>query len=202
MPNYATTYLSVKGDKSAVANVRKAFKAGEYGDFFDFEHFLPTPVALRYLVVPTKVVETEAEASEINEDYALYAPKPAEGGKVSRRAISAMEAQQLFDQYGALNWYDWNKTHWGTKWNSHDAELMLEEENHFVVRFDTAWTAPAAFIAYLGSLEGIDSAEYLTIHEKESGEPHEYSSDAFEVFDINRKKNGAMGRRVKLRKVA
>lgn len=36
--------------------------------------------------------------------------------------------------YGAMDWYDWSISHWGTKWNANYTEI-----NENVVNFETAW---------------------------------------------------------------
>lgn len=47
------------------------------------------------------------------------------------------------------NWYEWNNTHWGTKWESWDYELVLRDENIMVAEFCTAWGPPIEFLKRL-----------------------------------------------------
>ena len=53
------------------------------------------------------------------------------------------------------NWYDWNVTNWGTKW---DASIDIDPESYMMtrlndemleLRFDTAWSPPTAFYDFL-----------------------------------------------------
>lgn len=63
--------------------------------------------------------------------------------------------QVIADQQGLLNWmvprpadqednwYDWNISNWGTKWDVDTAEVVDDnEEDSIVITFDTAWAPP------------------------------------------------------------
>lgn len=39
---------------------------------------------------------------------------------------------------GVVCWYEWNISHWGTKWNGYETE----RPNETTLRFDTAWSHP------------------------------------------------------------
>ena len=44
-------------------------------------------------------------------------------------------------EYGFDNWYDWQTTNWGTKWDVSD--VVMEDSIHWVdYKFDTAWSPP------------------------------------------------------------
>lgn len=63
------------------------------------------------------------------------------------------------------NWYDWNVTHWGTKWDVSSEEWSrienLEENAATVtIGFDTAWAPPIAFYAAMADKGFIVSASY------------------------------------------
>ena len=46
------------------------------------------------------------------------------------------------------NWYNWNITNWGTKWDASESELVDESETSLQYRFDTPWgVAEGALIA-------------------------------------------------------
>jgi hypothetical protein len=59
--------------------------------------------------------------------------------------------------FSGNNWYDWNVTNWGTKWDVavtddkeySDTELMEETENSLAYRFNTAWSPPLPAITKL-----------------------------------------------------
>jgi len=46
---------------------------------------------------------------------------------------------------GSLNWHDWNRQNWGTKWNAYDVEVVSSN----IVEFQTAWSAPHPVIEAL-----------------------------------------------------
>ena len=56
------------------------------------------------------------------------------------------------EKYGSLNWLDWSRENWGTKWNSSDAEVTEEEENYVGFIFNTAWSAPTPIAKKLKSM--------------------------------------------------
>lgn len=39
-------------------------------------------------------------------------------------------------------WYHWNTNNWGTKWDACNPEIVEEDQNKVVYRFDTAWSQP------------------------------------------------------------
>lgn len=57
----------------------------------------------------------------------------------------------LKKKYGAPNWYEWNFTNWGTKWDLCDVTvekgsiiLLDERKRSIIVTFNTAWSPPLA----------------------------------------------------------
>ncbi len=54
------------------------------------------------------------------------------------------------EKYGTKNWYDWNVSHWGTKWNSYGYCEYDQPEN--ALKFDTAWSAPHPVIEKLSEM--------------------------------------------------
>lgn len=44
------------------------------------------------------------------------------------------------------NWYTWNISHWGTKWDISNVEIISDDEYSDIrclcMRFDTAWSPP------------------------------------------------------------
>jgi len=50
--------------------------------------------------------------------------------------------KRLMAEYGADNWRDFSKLHWGTKWNAYEVEVIQDEEHVLFVSFLTAWDSP------------------------------------------------------------
>jgi hypothetical protein len=49
------------------------------------------------------------------------------------------------------DWYTWNINNWGTKWDACDAYL-IENDNHLIYEFSTAWSPPEPIILALSKL--------------------------------------------------
>lgn len=181
MPNWTTNYLYVEGTSEAIENVKAAYKKSDptsyESDVFDFEHFLPVPEVLWSVTAPVTVVETEAEAEKINRDWERDYGGLAKVAK--KKAITREESNMFLREYGATNWYDWSLVNWGVKWNSGGADIMHSDDNRFVVRFDTAWNEPNAFIEHLRELEGIKEVESVAVHE---GGDEPSTSEGWERF--------------------
>lgn len=47
------------------------------------------------------------------------------------------------------NWYDWNISNWGTKWDINLAGYEVVNENTITLSFDTAWSPPIALYEFL-----------------------------------------------------
>ena len=70
-------------------------------------------------------------------------------------ALDADEGARLF-QYlhprpdaEADNWYDWNISNWGTKWDAMDITLAWHGNNDLCLQFLTAWSPPLALYHHL-----------------------------------------------------
>ena len=46
-----------------------------------------------------------------------------------------------------LNWYDWRRKFWGTKWNSHALQEISFNNDFYQCIFDTPWCCPGPIIA-------------------------------------------------------
>lgn len=59
--------------------------------------------------------------------------------------------------HGYTNWYNWRVAHWGTKWDMSDLDMESitpeegDEEAHFNIRYNTAWSPNTAFWKYVCS---------------------------------------------------
>jgi hypothetical protein len=46
------------------------------------------------------------------------------------------------------DWYSWNVNNWGTKWDT-GVNIIDQSDNEIVLSFDTAWSPPIGFYAFL-----------------------------------------------------
>ncbi len=93
------------------------------------------PEELQATRSPAMVLETEDEVEKFNQADLL-------GGK----AITADQSAHLIETYGANNWYDWQRLHWGVKWGDCRTQLERNGEKTTVITFSIPWgTAENAF---------------------------------------------------------
>lgn len=61
-------------------------------------------------------------------------------------------ADRLIEKYGFANWYDWQVSNWGTKWdadNNGNTETVDAAATEFTVSFQTAWSPPGAWYQHM-----------------------------------------------------
>lgn len=54
-----------------------------------------------------------------------------------------------YDKTGR-NWYNWSIENWGTKWNSYDNVMIVDDPECLIFVFDTAWSTPLPILETLG----------------------------------------------------
>lgn len=71
-----------------------------------------------------------------------FIPCPAELHEHSAPEQDAVRAAYFQAMYGATDWYDWQVSNWGTKWDV-DFEMMERTDpNTIQGSFDSAWSPP------------------------------------------------------------
>lgn len=61
-------------------------------------------------------------------------------------------AAEHMDVWGENNWYDWNISNWGTKWNAYDQmkwNYDILDKEILTISFNTAWSAPTIVLSKL-----------------------------------------------------
>lgn len=121
---------------------------GEREDqFIDFNTFAPIPKELEGTQSPTKIISQEeydkqearivnGEITELEKQFGLS------------RGITKEMSEKFREEFGADNWYDWQISNWGTKWNAYD---QIHSEGDNVITFDTAWSTPYNAMAHLSA---------------------------------------------------
>ncbi len=181
MPNHITTEVEITGTKEQIEKLIKDTKfvldAEAEKNEFDFNGIIKMPEEVLHTVSPTDVVATQEEANKINADYAEHM-KDKEWKGEPTRAISRDEQARRLKEYGAVNWYDWAYTNWGTKWNAYDVSYLGHGETFIVVKMDTAWDTPHTIWHKLEELGYIVKGVYYG-----EMDGFEFIGDGDEVFE-------------------
>lgn len=116
-----------------------------------------------------KMIERATKALEEGKFFSEFAPCPKElqettsgfYGKDTPEQL-ALEKKQRENtiKYGYSDWYEWNCSNWGTKWEACEPYATKHSPNFISASFDTAWSAPLAFYRTLQELGFIVKAYY------------------------------------------
>ena len=128
MPNWCTNEVTIIGDEEDLTKFRNFVKSEK--EPFSFQSVMPIPIELKGTRSPTTIVPQEEYDSWVD-DTNLGVGKPI-----------TLEMSNRFErEYGFDNWYDWQTTNWGTKWDVSDVEM--EDSISWVdYKFETAWSPP------------------------------------------------------------
>jgi len=120
MPNWTYNNVQFIGKtEDSVKKLKELLKSKD--NDFDFNNIIPIPLAL---------TETVSGSENAKPDW------------------QKEQSEKLKKQHGFDNWYDWSIMNWGTKWNSCNTEVELNE-NVLNYTFETAWDAPREIVRAL-----------------------------------------------------
>lgn len=147
MPNHITNILTIEGDEEQIKKCLVEIKGKEEDQFIDFNTFIPIPKELDGTSSPTQIIsqkeydEQEAriakgELTEIEKQWGVT------------RGITKEMSKKYIEEFGADNWYNWQVSNWGTKWNAYS---QSHSEGDNVITFDTAWSTPYNAMAHLSA---------------------------------------------------
>jgi hypothetical protein len=116
---------------------------------FDFNAIVPMPKELVGTTSPS-YIQTQQELDDMWNDF----NRRKVGGQLTdweqktdkpfRIGITKEYSNYLIAKFGADNWYNWQCSNWGTKWNANDVFIS---DN--VISFNTAWSAPVPIFVAL-----------------------------------------------------
>lgn len=194
MPNHVTNWVEISGSEEAIAKLRAATitkptePEHETSVLFDFNGIVKMPDELHDTVSSPQVVETEAEAEQINADYAKHRDGKFPGVDQSIRAISVAEQARRLTEYGAVDWYGFANSKWGTKWGAYEAtEYVTPSPTKLVLEFQTAWSPPEPIFDHLSEPNQFTD-EGFTVHAFWQDEDPSNSGNygqPWDVFDID-----------------
>jgi hypothetical protein len=144
MPNWISNEVKFTGKKEDVEALFKFVKSEDRG--FDFNKIAPIPKELEGTQAPTKIIsqkeydeqEERLAKGELNEDEKRWGIS---------RGLTKELSDEYINRFGTDNWYNWQNSNWGTKWNA--SEVIVSEDSVF---FNTAWSTPVGIFEALSVL--------------------------------------------------
>lgn len=123
MPNWCANGLRIEArDEDKKAKLKELYNHLSNGENGLCSFFYPTPQELIDTVAGFMSGE-EGEKLKKQEEYNL-------------------------EKYGSKNWYDWQISNWGTKWDPHvytEYQQISDDGSDYVCWFDSAWSPPIGF---------------------------------------------------------
>lgn len=156
MPNWCENRLTITGDKTQLAKIKKdallKIKKGERIDgatenAFSIAKLYPIPKELDGISSPPTIVSEK----DYNKAVLNWATEKAEAKKKGKecwsgRPITQKMADDFIKRFGATDWYHWSVGHWGTKWDtngvSRNKDNDIKKNKCLNYDFDTAWSPP------------------------------------------------------------
>lgn len=145
MPNHITNRITIIGTPEQVAQVREAIKGKDR--FIDFNKIAPIPKELEGTVSPMRIISQE-EYDEQEERIAKDELTENEKNWGISRGLTLELADEYKNKFGHCDWYGWQTSNWGTKWNAYDQH----ENGDDCIEFNTAWNTPLTIMVKLSQM--------------------------------------------------
>ena len=147
MPNHITNRITIIGTPEQVAQVRQAIRGEEEDRLIDFNKIAPIPVELQGTVSPMRIISQE-EYDKQEERIAKDELTEMEKNWGLSRGLTQELADEDKKKFGHCDWYGWQTSNWGTKWNAYDQHEVAEN----CIEFDTAWSTPYSLMVKLSQM--------------------------------------------------
>ena len=150
MPNWCENVVTVRADTDGelqrfVAHVRDYNEEPGKDHPFSFNKIMPLPNELRGTRSPVQICTPDEYHAWIKDNQPTY--------ENEFRPITQEMSDRFIKQYGADNWYDWQATNWGTKWDVKGEEVAATIDGSYArYEFDTAWGPPEGIYKHLVKL--------------------------------------------------
>ena len=149
MPNWTQNYVTFKGSKEKIIELKELFASEE--KVFDFNKILPMP--------------EDSEDFQATGDLTM----DTDQGDLSMKEFIEKKIKT------ANNWYYWSVKNWGTKWNAIEPTLDVDNECELKYSFRTAWDAPRGVIQEIYDkrdkiIKGLTYGKWTCFHEFEEDE--------------------------------
>lgn len=147
MPNHITNRLTIIGTEEQIAQVREAIKGEGEDQFIDFNKIAPIPTELQGTVSPMRII-TQAKYDEQERRIANNELSDMEKQWGLSRGLTQALANEYKEKFGHCDWYGWQTSNWGTKWNAYSQH----ENDENCIEFDTAWSNPYSILVKLSQM--------------------------------------------------
>ena len=141
MPNHVATILTVTGKSVKDFRVKHIAVNDKSEEYFDFNTVIPCNPDLHKAISPART-EIDLERARKNGDQKQI-------DEVTDQMILCKLNQ---DKYGYTNWYDFCCAEWGTKWGAYDCYIEQDEDDVFVLRYNTAWSPASPVLQKLSEM--------------------------------------------------
>lgn len=146
MPNHVTNILTIAGvSEEEIRRIKSEISTvDEDGNVshIDFNNICPIPEELKDTRSPAHII-SEEEYLEQEKKNATLSSHFGFG-----KGITQKMHDELIEKYGYADWYGWQLSNWGTKWNAYSQSIGEDGE----ITFQTAWSTPEELIGKLSSL--------------------------------------------------
>ena len=93
-------------------------------------------------------IKKQVETKETLFDFTKIYPEP----DYEKIEVTPTFEKDEEDDFRMPSWWDWRVQNWGTKWNSYECDLELDDLDMLRYTFDTAWGPPVGVIDKLREL--------------------------------------------------
>jgi len=168
MPNWVINKITISGPEDKIQEFEEKMikKVDEDSEekVFSFHSILPTPEELINTISPNprpeikEVIDENGNKVEVmvyrNTLNEFEIQNAIREGRTPPKPIPCNNAtpemcDQLLLKYGRTNWYDWQMSSWGTKWDACDPNYDYESKT---LDFQTAWCCPEKIISRMAEM--------------------------------------------------
>jgi len=173
MPNWSFNSLSISGNPEEIAQVK--FQVSQP---FTREHENWNP--------ETKQMEVKTYTYD-NPVFAFWnIIRPTDMEAYAKQPDRTLPLEEQL-KFKGKDWYSWNVTHWGTKWDVAvsngdewpETQIQVDNSDHLIYSFNTAWSPPEEVVAELS--RQFPNLTFDMEYEEETGWGGDFTYKAGEV---------------------
>lgn len=167
MPNHIQNRLEFSGSPEDIQQLLATIQGGEGDEFrnIDFDKILPCPKELDIESGSLGSTAFEALFDESQTDditRLLYGSRDSRSlfmlDRILKMTIedrvkhieAGLKYYHNIKKYGYPTWYEWNRAHWGTKWNAYGQPDRRNTES--TIYFQTAYRSPVELIRKMSEM--------------------------------------------------